>query len=319
MTDQKKAHPVTVPSGIDEGSISQRTLTTRDDVELYYEVVGDGDATMILGNGLGARLYSWGPILRNFKDQFQFVTWDYRGLFESGAEERIRRLSIMEHAEDLNEILETVGADSAVVTGWSMGVQVGLEFASLYPEKVDGLVLLNGSFGHIFSTGFQPLFSIPYSTSILHKIIEWSSEREQLLERLGNWIQANMDTIVNLQLAVSPGSSNRDELRKAMRQYINDIFGTDLQNYLRLFQELDAHSVYHKLPEINVPALIFSGGLDVLTPTYDSRKMARRLPESRHRLLWLANHFAILEYPEKVVSEMESFLRDYRLLPHLAS
>lgn len=315
MAELEEAHPVTVPQGIDEDSIHQQTLTTRDDVELYYEVVGEGDATMILANGLGARLYSWGPILRGFKDKFQFVTWDYRGLFESGAEEKIRRLSIMEHAEDLNEILDAVGADSAVVTGWSMGVQVGLEFASLYPEKVDGLVLLNGSFGHIFHSGFQPLFSLPYSHSILHTIIEWSREREDLLAALGGWIQRNMDKIVNLQLAVSPGSSNHAEMRRAMKQYIADIFGTDLQNYLRLFQELDAHSVYHKLPKIESPALIFSGGLDVLTPTYDSRKMARRLPESRHRLLWLANHFAILEYPEKVVDEMEDFLTDYDLLP----
>ncbi|MFB6345772.1 MAG: alpha/beta fold hydrolase [bacterium] len=316
MTNQPEAHPVTVPNGIDEASITQHSFTTRDDVELYYEIVGDGDATMVLANGLGARLYSWGPVLRHFKDEFQFLIWDYRGLFESGAEGEIRRLNIMEHAEDLNELLETEGVDSAVVTGWSMGVQVGLEFASLYPESVEGLVLLNGSFGHIFYSGFQPLLPIPYMHGFLHKLVEWARQRKNLLNKIGQLVQDNMDTIVNLQLALSPGSTNRDEMRQAMRQYVKDIFGTDLKNYLRLFQELDAHSVYHKLPEIKAPALVFSGGLDVLTPTYDSKKIHRRLPNSRHRHLWLANHFAMLEYPQKVVEQMRDFFKDHQLLPH---
>ena len=100
MSAIKEAHPLTVPRGLSEGEIKQNTLNTRDDLQLYYEIVGDRDRTIVLANGLGGRLYSWAPILRAFKDRYRFITWDYRGLFESGAPDEIRRLSIQDHAED---------------------------------------------------------------------------------------------------------------------------------------------------------------------------------------------------------------------------
>jgi hypothetical protein len=47
-------------------------------------------------------------------------------------------------------------------------------------------------------------------------------------------------------------------------------------NYLRLFQELNAHSVYHLLRHIEQPTLVVSGLLDVLTPAYQSMPRNRR-------------------------------------------
>jgi pimeloyl-ACP methyl ester carboxylesterase len=311
---RRKTAPITDPDGITKSEIKQRTLRTRDDVKLYYEIVGQSDRTIVLANGLGGRLYSWGPILRNFRDRYRFISWDYRGLFESGAPEKIPRLSIPEHAEDLKEILKATQTDSVVVAGWSMGVQVGLEFASLFPDKVDGLILLNGTYGQVFRSGFQPLFSVPMIHRYLHSIIEWAENQQELIQGIGNWVQENLDKLVNLQLAVSPGSSNRQELRNAMRQYLLDIFATDFDNYLHLFQELDAHSVYHELPSIDVPALVISGQLDVLTPPYQSRQIAQRMPNARHRKLWFANHFSMLEYPDEVVAEVEAFLDRHKPL-----
>jgi len=63
-----------------------------------------------------------------------------------------------------------------------------------------------------------------------------------------------------------------------LEQYISDLFGFGKQhtyNYLQLFQELDAHSVYHLLPDIKQPTLIVTGMLDILTPAYQSYEMYR--------------------------------------------
>ena len=53
-----------------------------------------------------------------------------------------------------------------------MGVQVSLEFAANFPERVGGLVLLNGTYGQVMSTGFQPLVSIPFLPKRLHAAFE---------------------------------------------------------------------------------------------------------------------------------------------------
>jgi pimeloyl-ACP methyl ester carboxylesterase len=80
--------------------------------------------------------------------------------------------------------------------------------------------------------------------------------------------------------------------------------------YLRLFQELDAHSVYHLRREIETPTLIISGALDPLTPARQSWQMAARLPHARHLRLWRAGHLSLVERPEVVVPAIERFLED---------
>lgn len=84
--------------------------------------------------------------------------------------------------------------------------------------------------------------------------------------------------------------------------------GPSFVNYLRLFQVLDAHSVYHLLPEVAQPTLVVSGGLDWLTPPKMSFEIARRVPRAEHLHIRLASHFVIIEYPERVLNRMGAFL-----------
>jgi len=71
-------------------------------------------------------------------------------------------------------------------------------------------------------------------------------------------------------------------------------------NYLRLFQELNAHSCYHLLQYIEQPTLVVSGLLDVLTPAYLSFELARELKHATHVVCPGASHAALLESPERV-------------------
>ena len=65
-------------------------------------------------------------------------------------------------------------------------------------------------------------------------------------------------------------------------RYLDDVLGPSLNNYLRLFQELDAHSTYHLLRHIQPPALNIR--------------------------LWRSSHFSMLERPEVVIPAMQKFL-----------
>jgi pimeloyl-ACP methyl ester carboxylesterase len=66
-------------------------------------------------------------------------------------------------------------------------------------------------------------------------------------------------------------------LVRFLDEYIGDINSSPQHtaNYIRLFQELDAHSLYHLLRRIDQPTLIVSGLLDILTPAYQSFELAR--------------------------------------------
>jgi len=308
MPPKHPPHPKSVPPGLAHYNVEQHTLTTRDGVKLYYETVGEGRELIVLANGLGGRLYAWTPMIQAFAHTYRFVTWDYRGLFESDAPTRIRRLSIYDHAEDIGELLKALGADTAHIVGWSMGVQVGLEFATLYPERTSSLCLLNGTYGRVFDSVFQPLFPLLGMHNVLHGMVEWMSAHPQLLQRLGSVVDRHARTLAAAQARLMPKAGG--EIEDTIVQYLQDVFATETTNYLRLFQELDAHSVYHLLPHVEAPALIISGGLDVLTPAYQSRHMAKRIPQARHRHLRWATHYALLEQPEAVLLAMQHFYDD---------
>jgi 3-oxoadipate enol-lactonase len=286
-------------------TLERKRLRTPDGTDLSYETLGRGDETLLLCNGLGGRLYAWGPLLDHFADRYRLITWDYRGLFDSGAPPTRRKLSIAHHSDDALAILDAEGVERASLVGWSMGVQVSLDVAATNPERVSSLVLINGTYGHALSTGFQPLFSLPWLPKKVHWGIERLHGRRRIREALAKGARIGVPFYQMLFLLTA--GPRALELRPLLDRYMGDVLGPSFDNYLRLFQELDAHTVYHVLPEIGAPALVVSGALDLLTPQRQSFEIARRLPNAEHLPLARASHFALLERPDAVLPAIERF------------
>lgn len=290
--------------------VEAKIVCTSDGLRLHVEVLAPDRAdapTLLLANGLGGKLYAWEPFLERFAGRYRIVTWDYRGLFRSERPRRTKALSIPHHAADAIAILDAEGVERATLVGWSMGVQVSLETALEYPERVEGLILLNGTFGHAFQTGLQPLVRLPGFPLLLHGVVERLTRQPT---RLADWVRAAARSEFHLALVgrLLARLFGDPRLEDMYRQYCEDVFGESFPIYLRLFQELDAHSVYHLLPEVRAPTLVVSGGLDWLTPARQSFAVARRIPDARHVHLRLGSHFALLEAPERVLSACEELL-----------
>jgi pimeloyl-ACP methyl ester carboxylesterase len=289
-----------------ESSHESRRLVAPDGTGIAYEVVGTGKRPIVLSNGLGGRLYAWTPALEAFWQTHRIITWDYRGLFASESPKSKRKLAVSHHVDDIGAILDAEQVSRAVFVGWSMGVQISLDFAASFPERVAGLVLLNGTHGHVLSTGFQPVVSIPFLPKRLHAILDWLQDHPEAAHRLAK-ISRLLELPTSLLMRIGVGRRAR-ELTPLLSRYMDDVLGPSFPNYLRLFQELDAHSTYHLLREIEAPALVVSGLFDVLTPAYQSREIARRLPNAEHIPLVRSSHFSMLERPEIVIPAMHRFL-----------
>jgi 3-oxoadipate enol-lactonase len=291
--------------------VQPRVVKTDDGVELYYEILEADrpDApVLLLANGLGGKLYAWEPLLERFAGAYRIVTWDYRGLFRSSQPTRDKDLAIVHHAADAFRVLDAEGIKTATLIGWSMGVQVGLEAALQCPSRIDRLVLLNGTYGQAFQSALQPLTRVPFVPGLLHEVVE-------RLLRDGSWVAGGIRALVRSDLhvgavgAVLDRAFGNPRLKDMYRQYVYDVFGTSFPIYLRLFQELDAHSVYHLLPQITQPTLVISGGLDYLTPALSSVAIARRIPDAEHLFLPFGTHFALIEKPERVLPRIASCLQ----------
>lgn len=277
-----------------------------DGTGIYYLVLGTGEKTLLIANGLGGRLYAWEGFVDAFWRDYRIITWDYRGLFESDSPASRRRLAVVHHAEDAKCILDAEKVDRAVLCGWSMGVQVVLDVAASHPDLVAGLVLLNGTYGHALSTGLQPLFSIRWLPKRIHFLVEWLQDHPNTADFLARYAR-HIEIPVALVFGLTAGPQILKH-RRILQHYFGDVLGPSFRNYLRLFQELDGHSAYHLLRDIAVPTLIVSGKLDLMTPAYQSKEMAARMPNSEHLALTLATHFALVERPEKVIPAIRRFL-----------
>lgn len=309
-------------------------ILTRDKVKLRGYISEALDATaerkkvMLLPKPLGqcgASIYA--PIFAEFGSTFVYIMWDYRGFFGSqlGSPERLRPISVSEHAQDAIEVLRYFGCNYVdVVVGHSMGVAVALDLVLLHPKQVGSLILLNGFHGDVFQTGFQPLFRIPFAGDAIGFLVETLLSRPMVLQALRPAAGGVLDAFLRLYVRLF-GSPLLAELLGPsylfdfMEAYVGGLCDSEenVTNWLRMFQELDAHSVYHLLPSIKHPVLIISGFLDLFTPPMQSVEMARRLPNAIHYCDPCSSHASILESPEWCLAEISFFVKRYCLAGEL--
>ncbi len=284
-----------------------RYVETRHGARIAYIAIGRGERTLMLANGLGGRLYAWQPLVDALQDEYRIITWDYRGLFDSTDPDSRARLSIKDHAEDAFAVLDAEGVDRAVFCGWSMGVQVSLEAASMRPDRIAGMVLMNGTYGHVFQSGLQPFMRFPFAGQWLHRLVETVADHKALARAIE--VMAPKMVLPTAALFWLVSRAHPSQMTPMLSRYMREVFDKHtFPNYLRLFQELDAHSVLHHLRHIHVPALIVSGAWDWLTPAYQSHVIADRLPDAEAIHLRRASHFVLLERPEVIVPATRKFL-----------
>lgn len=300
--------------------------TARDGIKLHVRVSLDkrrqkvavaDKKVMLLAAPLGQRGPSlYNPIMARYGPEYTYITWDYRGFFRSDTPDRRRRISIHEHAEDAMEVIRACGFEKvSVMVGHSMGTAVAFETVLLFPDAVGALVILNGFHGHVFSTAFQPLVRFPFVGDLLSAFVEYLLRHTDSLAALQPWMRTCLAIVMPLYTRIF-GSRLMRELEgdDYLMKFYDGYFGPlvespqSLRDWLRLFQELDAHSVYHLLPDIKHPVLIISGYCDFVTPPMQSVEIGRRIPHAVHYCDPFSSHASLLENPERCMVEIETFL-----------
>lgn len=258
-------------------------------------------------------------VANEFGDEYTYITWDLRNPSTSIAGKWME-----DNARDGKQILQHLGYEKAdVVCGFSLGVQVAVEFHRLYPDRVGRLIFLNGAYGNIFRSAFQPLGSIPFMEDGIRWVYGILKENIEILFSFIVWLSPFLVWITE-KFAV--GYSNLWLRRNKhwrggtdfLKNFCNNFFGamfTGRKKFIRYFTcygELDAHNGYDALAKIKVPTLIISGLFDVVTPARLSFTMAKRIPNSRHYCSYRSSHASLLEDSAFTLSKMREFLAEVR-------
>ena len=128
---------------------SARTLTTEDGVTLSYRLWQEGSQRrplIILLHGMASNMTRWSEFveLTSLKNSWNILRLDLRGHGQSFYRGKV---SAEIWSRDLIRILENEDYRRALLIGHSLGAQLAIQFASLYPRQTSGLVLIDPILG----------------------------------------------------------------------------------------------------------------------------------------------------------------------------
>ncbi len=109
---------------------------------ISYQVKGKGTALVFL-HGFLEYKEMWKPLIAHFSKKYKVITIDLLGHGNSGSLGYIHTME--EQATVVKEVLKSLRIRRCFLVGHSMGGYVALSFASLFPENVKGISLMNST------------------------------------------------------------------------------------------------------------------------------------------------------------------------------
>ena len=276
-----------------------------DGTRLYFERCSEGDP-LVLCDGLFCNGHVWKYFVPGFCGRNHLLHWHYPGHGNSASPGPASDFSISRFSRDLCAVLDEAGIDDAILVGHSLGVQVALETAYLFPKRVRAMVLICGSPGRTVSTFHD------------------SRLMESLLPLLGTgtrFIPGQISTLWKLLPVrlIMKLVKQSDEINKRLidmedlKPYFDGMFKTDINIATRILEQANRHDMLPVLGQIHQPTLVIAGNRDRFTPSYRSREMADRLPNAQLLTSAEGTHSLPLEQPDLVNLAVARFL-DQRLI-----
>src|SRR5215467_5619872 len=112
---------------------------------MHYEMAGTGPPIVLL-HGIGSNSRSWRRQLAAFSVNFTAVAWDAPG-FGKSPDITGATPSIGEYTRALKGLLDSLGFDSAIILGHSLGGLIAQDFYRQHPDRIRALILADTTQG----------------------------------------------------------------------------------------------------------------------------------------------------------------------------
>jgi len=258
-----------------------------DGIQLHWEVLGQGEPVAFL-NGVLMTTKSWNLQTSVLSRHYRCLLHDFRGQLLS--DKPLQPWTMEDHAQDLKALLDHLGVESCHIIGTSYGGEVGLIFASRWPDRVKSL-------------------------SVISSVSEVAPELDHAVSQ---WRQAALEAPETLYRIMLPTTFSTDFVEsnpkvirlgeERLRSCPPDFFRAFAQ-LVDTFRQLD---ITARLDKIRCPTLVMVGEQDALKLPRYSQIIADRIPGSELVLIPGAGHAVILEKPDEVNAALLEFLEKHR-------
>ena len=246
-------------------------------------------------------------LLRNYT-----VIWfDYRGHHRSDFPPKAEDLTINNIARDIECLLNELKLDKVSLLGHSMGVNLALEFYKRAPQRVDAMVLANGSARGPLSTMFR--------TNLMQLVFPYAYRTYEKYPNLTNllWAPQGKSKIAPWiigQLGFNPNLTKESDIKT----YVKMISQMDPVVTLQLLKDYESYDATSWIHKIKVPTLVIAGEDDLIIPREAQEVMHQLIPNSKFELIRNGSHCPQMDIPELLNIMIERFLKE-AVPPHSLS
>jgi 3-oxoadipate enol-lactonase len=260
---------------------------TNDNLDLYYEIRGDVNATnkIIFLNGLTQTTMAWEFVINTMVKNCHIVLVD--SIFQGKSSAAKKHRTFDEHATDIFGLCQFVFGGPAIVVGISYGSLIAQHLAVKYPLQIKKLVLIS-TFAH--KTPLYKSIELSWKNALIF------GGYELLLDVMLPYVLGKnyfdnpfipIDTLKNLRKDLQPES----------------------ENILKLMQATEERPDYlNELKQLDIPTLIIQGQNDLLFPEYYAEAVHEAIKNSTLKIFPNCGHTINLEAPMELAKVIQEFI-----------
>lgn len=269
------------------------------DVNVAYQVVGDGPVDLVLTWGLATNVEliweepSYAAFVRRLGEFARVLLFDRRGCGVSDREGSTVTPTLEERADDVLAVLDAAGSERASIFGVSEGGALAAVLAATYPERIASIVIYS-TMARFLRDDEHP-WGLWGQDELLDNFARmrdtWGTEEGAAFriplwapsmvgdERFARWFARNMRQSVS-RSAIGP----------------------------LMISSVNVYDLVEVYPTVHVPTLVVHRRDDVLIPISHGRRIAEQIPRARFCELPGRDHLPYCGDVEPLLTEIEDFL-----------
>jgi pimeloyl-ACP methyl ester carboxylesterase len=267
-----------------------------DDVNIAYQVTGDGPFDLVLVPGFFSHLeidweYPSSAHLRERLGSFsRLICFDKRG---TGLSDRGVGLPDFEtRMDDVRAVMDAVGSESAALFGYSEGGPMCVLFAATYPDRTRALVLYG-----TYAKRRDPDEEYPWAPS-WERRVEYARELEE------TWGE-------NVDLSTMAPNADPAMVAWYQRRGRAALSPAGARDLILMNSQADVREL---LASVQCPTLVLHRTHDRDSRVDEGRYIAERIPGARFVELSGEDHAPSVD-PDQILDEVEEFLTGARPVP----
>lgn len=243
-----------------------------DDLNCYYEKMGDHGKTVVLLHGWGQNTIMMKPIQEFLQNNFIVYNFDFPSFGKSDAQKQA--WSCEDYTDWLNKIFNKLGIVNPIIIAHSFGCRIAFHYANKYPVS---RMVLTGAAGLKPELSFNQQFKIKTYKMIKKLLIVF--RQEKLLKKLQD----------------NAGSSDYRNASGILRATFVKVVNDDVSDFL---------------PNINVETLLVFGENDQATPLSQAKTIEKLMPNATLVVFENDDHYAYFNQAYRFNLVLDAFLKD---------